>query len=685
MRSSLFGLSLLLLAAPAFAADAPKTSVPKAVNAPKSELDEARHKVYPALVNIAVVFRYYDGGRAQRAPAGGSGVIISPDGYVLTNFHVAGHTTHITCTLSSGESLDAQVVADDPLSDISVLKLRLPPGAKPLPYAVLGNSDDLQVGDPVLAMGNPLMLSSSMTLGIVSNPRRVFTDFTGSEMQDMELDEGEKTGTFTRWIQHDALILPGNSGGPLVNLQGQVIGINELGGNGVGFAIPSNLAKQVFQDVLRYGKVPRGWIGLSVMPVEKLGRTRGALVSSLTPGSPAARAGVQPGDLLLALDGAPVNVRFFEQVPLFYQRVARLPAGHVAHLSLLRNGMPESVAVRVAPLEPALSPEQEFQGMGVTARALTADMALNRHLPDTRGVLVTGVRPGLPFEAAQPPIAADDVIESVNGLPTPNLTAFRHALDSSEHSKTGFPITLIREDENLLAFVKTDTEKTSDDGGELPQAWMGIKTQVLTPEVASAVGLPGLTGFRVTEVYPYTEASKAGLKPGDVLTALNGAALTASHPQDAEDFTHQIEGLSVGDKAQLTVRRGLFSLILPVVLEGTPSAAAQAKTVRSKELEFGVRGITLMDKVTNHWDDAQQGVVVTEVTSGGWASIAGLHTDDLILSLNGQKVADTDAFERVLSALVKTHPKTITVFVRRDTLTHFVFLAPDWSHPAATE
>jgi serine protease Do len=684
----LFGLSLLLTT-PAFVAAAPKISVP---NAPKTELDTARRKVYPALVNIAVVFRYYDGGRAQRAPAGGSGVIISPDGYVLTNFHVAGHTTRITCTLSSGESLDAQVVADDPLSDLSVLKLRRPAALKiPLPYAVLGDSDSLQVGDPVLAMGNPLMLSSSMTLGIVSNPRRVFTDFTGSEMEDMELDEGEKTGTFTRWIQHDALILPGNSGGPLVNLQGQVVGINELGGNGVGFAIPSNLARQVFQDVLHYGKVPRGWIGLSVMPVDKLGRTRGALVSSLTPGSPAARAGVQPGDILLALDGTPVTVRFFEQVPLFYQRVARLPAGHLAHLSLLRNGTLYAASMRVSPLEPSLSPEQEFRGMGVTVRALTSDMALDRHLPDTKGVLVTGVRPGLPFEAAQPPIAADDVIESVNGQPTPDVAAFRRALDGSEKQSSknefqdGFPVALIRQDENLLAFVKTDTDKTAEDGGDLPQAWIGIKTQVLTPEVASAVGLPGQTGFRVSEVYPYTEAAHAGLKPGDVLTALNGAALTAAHPQDAEDFTHLIEALNVGDKAQLTIKRGAAALTVPVVLEATPSAAAQAKTARSKEFEFSVRGIALMDKVTNHWEDAQQGVVVTEVTSGGWASIAGLHTDDLILSINGHKVSNTASFETIVRSVVRAHPKTISVFVRRDVLTHFVFFEPDWSHLAASE
>ena len=243
----------------------------------------------------------------------------------------------------------------------------------------------------------------------------------------------------------------------------------------------------------------------------------------------------------------------------------------------------------------------------------------------------------------------------------------------------------LRKDESLLAFVKTDTDKAADDGGELPQAWMGIKTQVLTPEVASAVGMPGVAGFRVSEVYPYTEASKAGLKPGDVLTSLNGTALTAFRPQDAEDLTHQIEALSVGDKAQLGVRRGADTLTVPVVLEATPDAAAQAKTARSKDFEFSVRGITLMDKVTNHWGDSQQGVVVTDVTSGGWASIAGLHTDDLILSMNGQKVSDAASFEAVLRSVVRAHPKTISVFVRRDVLTHFVFFEPDWTHPAASE
>ena len=663
----------------------------QAGDAPKAQLDEARHKVYPALVNVSVVYRYFSGGRTQRAPAGGSGVIISPDGYVLTNFHVAGHTTHITCTLANGEALDARVVADDPLSDISVLKLSRaarPDPKAPLAYAVLGDSDRLQVGDPVLAMGNPLMLSSSMTLGIVSNTHRVFTDFTGTEMEDMELEGGEKTGTFTRWIQHDALILPGNSGGPLVNMAGEVVGINELGGDGVGFAIPSNLARSVFSDVLHYGRVRRGWLGLSVMPVDKLGRTTGALVSSVTPSSPAARSGVQPGDLLLTLDDDPITVRFFEQVPVFYQRVAGLPIGHSARLRLLRDGKPLALSMPVAPLEPALGAEQEFRGMGVTVRALTSLMALGRHLPDAKGVLVTGVRPGLPFEAAQPPVTEGDVIESVNGLLTPDLAAFRHALDVREKQapkSASFPLSLRRKDETLLSIVKADTDKTPDDGGELPQAWIGIKTQVLTPEVADAMGLPGQTGYRVTEVYPYTEAGKAGLKPGDVVTTLNGSALDASRPQDAADLTHQIEALTVGDKATLGIRRGTETLTLPVTLERTPDSVAQAKVARSKEFEFAVRNITLMDRAGNHWSETQQGALVTEVTSGGWAGIAGLHGDDLVLSLNGHKVSDVASFESVLKDVVRARPKVITVFVRRDALTHFVFIEPDWTRLAASE
>jgi S1-C subfamily serine protease len=169
----LSGLLLSMNCASAIAQ--PPTAPPANGNAMRAEIDQAREKVYPALVNITVVFRYYVQGRTQRAPAGGSGVIISPDGYVITNFHVAGHTTHIVCTLASGEAIEAEDVYDDPLTDLSVLKLKLqsrPDPKAPLAHAELGDSDRLTVGDFVLAMGNPLMLSSSLTTSPATSWRR---------------------------------------------------------------------------------------------------------------------------------------------------------------------------------------------------------------------------------------------------------------------------------------------------------------------------------------------------------------------------------------------------------------------------------------------------------------------------------------------------------------------------------
>lgn len=154
-------------------------------------------------MNISAVTQQFAEGRAMRYPSAGSGVIVSPDGYVLTNFHVAGNSTRLRCTLTTGEVIDADVVAHDPLTDLSVLRLRLAARAKGAPAIVaakLAEREQLEVGEPVLAMGNPFALSSSVTLGIVSNPRRVFTDFTGSELADMDLGGGETTGIFTQWI-----------------------------------------------------------------------------------------------------------------------------------------------------------------------------------------------------------------------------------------------------------------------------------------------------------------------------------------------------------------------------------------------------------------------------------------------------------------------------------------------------
>ncbi|MGE3164528.1 MAG: PDZ domain-containing protein [Planctomycetota bacterium] len=649
----------------------------------RRDIDFAKSKVYPALVNIAVVTQVYSSGRAERFPAAGSGVIVSAAGHILTNFHVAGDTTRITCTLPSGERIDADVVSHDPLTDLSVLKLRLGERLdpnEPLPFATLGNSDLLQVGDYVLAMGNPLTLSSSLTLGVVSNTKRVFTDFTGTEISDQDLGDGEKTGIFTRWIQHDALILPGNSGGPLVNLRGEVVGINELGGSGVGFAIPSGLAAKVLNQVMTFGEVRRGWLGISVLPVDKLGHERGALVSSVVPTSPAHKKGLRPGDIVVRLGKDPVTVRFFEEVPVFYQHVADLAPGRSVKVVYLRDGTEHEVDLDVARMERFVGEQTQVRGLGATLREITAPMALARQMPRTDGVLVTGIRPGYPFEGARPALRTGDVVVSFGGEATPNLVAFQAAYAAAkEKKKTEIPVEILRDDESVVVVVEIKEEEDETRGGELPKAWLGARTQVLTPGVAKALGHEGTRGFRVTEVYPWTKAKEAGLQIGDLIVAVDGDKLQAFREQDAPDLQRIIEDFGIGDKIVFEIRRGNESLALTIEMQDKPAPSQKAKKSEQKEFEFVVREILFMDRVELKLGKDDHGLLVVDATNGGWASYAGLRVKDVLQSINGRPVHDVAGFEATMKSVLDERPPVVSLFVRRGPLTHFIFIEPVWS------
>jgi serine protease Do len=660
------------------------------------EVETAVAAVYPALVNISAVSRDFAEGRAMRFPSAGSGVLVSAAGHILTNFHVAGHSTRIRCTLTDGRIFEADVVAHDPLSDLSVLKLR-GPGGKGSGGAAAGSRSGaaaapeglrparlavdavVAIGDPVLALGNPFALSSSVTLGIVSNAHRVFTDFTGSELSDVALEGGETTGWLTQWIQHDALILPGNSGGPLVNLRGEVIGINELGGGGIGFAIPARVAADVLRKALADGEVRRSFMGFSALPVAKLGRADGALVSSVLPGSPAEKAGLAAGDILLELDGARVEARFFEQVPELYRKVAELPVGAVASLRIERRGERREIFVKTEEMERARGEEAELRRLGISAEELTGPLALARNLRVREGLLVTGLRPGQPAATARPQVQVGDVLIAADGRPVAKLAAMQEILAAPQADKGGaMLLKLLRGGQEILSLVRLPEVRKGRWGGELPRAWLGVLTQVLTPELAEALGRPGTQGFRVSEVYPWTSAEKAGLAVGDLLIALDGEAFDASRPQDADDLRRAVETRRIGETVRLSIVRDGRASEIDVQLESRPAASEETRRSRQEEFEFAVRELTLLDRSDRHWPRDQGGVLVTDVTSGGWAHMAGLRIDDLVLSLNGSGVTDVAAFERLLEEISRARAPLVEVFVRRGSGTHFVFIEPEW-------
>ncbi len=351
---------LLLSALACVGAGASRASESVSATPTRPEIEAAVAAVNPALVKIHVVEVEYNAGREVKTEASGSGAIFSKEGHVITNHHVAGNAKQIICVLADKEEIDADLVGTDPLTDISVLKLR-PLTRREFPTIKFGDSDALRVGDPVLAMGSPLALSQSVTRGIVSNTAMVVPDLFWPLR--FEID-GEDVGSVVRWIGHDAKIAGGNSGGPLVNMQGEVVGINEIS-FGLSGAIPGNLAKTVAEQLRLHGKVERAWLGVDAQPLlRSMDSDRGVLVSGVDPGSPAEKAGIKSGDVLLSIGGQDVNARVPEDLPSFNLLVAGLPIGKETSLVLLRKGAKETIPVTPQERESAWQKERELEAWG---------------------------------------------------------------------------------------------------------------------------------------------------------------------------------------------------------------------------------------------------------------------------------------------------------------------------------
>ncbi|MEA3296366.1 MAG: trypsin-like peptidase domain-containing protein [candidate division Zixibacteria bacterium] len=421
---------------------------------------QARDKVMPAVVHIQPIIKNYRTGELEKQAVVGSGVIFHPDGYVVTNYHVAGRAERIICTLEDKEVVPAEFIGGDPPTDIAVIKLNLEEYEGRISVAEFGDSDSIQVGQYVLAMGSPLSLSRSVSAGVISTCDRYFSS-------DVRLPSGELTGNYNLWIQTDAAINPGNSGGPLVNMAGRVIGINSratIFANNLGFAIPVNVVKAVTGAILRDEKVTRSWIGLHCQALQELEghfraeRNAGVLISSIDPGSPAEEVFLKAGDIILELDGQPVSARFEEELPVFYAAIADHEPGSEIVLKVLSGEQVYQVSVRTRRLGDLQGKDFECSNWGFTVKAITRQMRVDNQLKDTAGVFVIGVKRA--SSAAEGGLHPLDVIVSINNQTITGLPDFISIYNElGMIADKGVLLTVRRGSATRFVVVKTDNRE----------------------------------------------------------------------------------------------------------------------------------------------------------------------------------------------------------------------------------
>lgn len=643
----------------------------------QKEIDSAVDAVRPALVRIHMVSTEDREGREVKEESFGSGVIVSSEGYVVTNHHVAGHAKQISCTLTDKTEMDATLVGTDAATDISVIKLKNDI-KKHFSVATFGDSSALRVGDRVFAMGCPLSLSQSVTMGIVSNTELVMPEMFG----EFSLD-GEDVGSMVRWIGHDAVIQPGNSGGPLVNMNGEVVGINEID-IGLSGAIPGNLAKDISSQIIANGGVKRSWLGISVQSLLKSSKEKvGALVGGVIDGSPASKAGIKSGDILTSIDGKPCSVRFAEEQPVFNLLVANLTPGKEIEIQAIRDGKPITLKVTPTLREPASVRPSELKEWGLCGSNITQMTAKEKKRDGTAGVLVSSTREGGPAAEAKPSIGGGDIITSVDGKPVHNIDDLRKITAEIVVGKTETVPTLVafeRHSDQYLTVVKIGLQDFKDAGLEVSKAWLPVQTQVLSKDMAESMHIVGKTGVRITQVYPNNTAQKAGLKVGDLIIGIDGESIQASEPEDGEVFPTMIREYKIGATPKFTIIRDGKEQTIAAELIASPKLTREMKKHRDESFDLTVRDICFFDRVDQRWPESQAGVLVQTVDEGGWASLGGLSANDLILDVDGGKTSDVAGFETQMKRIKTEKPKTVIFHVKHGIHEKYVEIEPVWSN-----
>lgn len=674
-------LAACLAVAPSVVSADPASS-PSVVAPDARTIAAARDKVLPVVVSILTVREDFKQGEPVLTVSSGSGTVVTPEGHVATNAHVTQKGRSFRVVFADGRELPARLVGTDTLSDLAVLQVQ-PPAPETFAHAKFADTLDLAPGDTVLAMGAPWGLSNSMSAGVVNNPRRLLVSLFDDEADyEDRLGADEPTGRYYAWIQHDAAIAPGNSGGPLVDLSGRIVGVNTRGmifGGDLAFAIPGPDARDVVDALIERGEIKRSHLGFRLRSLKGTGEQRGVLVNSVERGSAAEKAGLRAGDRIVSVDGVAVDALQPVDVPALQRRIAELPIGADVRLGIAQGDKRRELKLTTRAQPEDRGEERAFAPFGASLAELTAAMGRRRNLEGERGLLVTGLRPGGPAAIARPALEAGDLLVRVDGRPVPDLASLEAVAGEPPSEDRPLVIEYRRGPERRIALlVPKHGDQVRVPLPELDKAWSGVEVQPITSSLARELGLPG-PGFRITRVYPGSPLGEAGAKVGDLLTAIDGVALRAANETSDLPFHQRVRDLAVDQKVTVQASRGDQALALDVALRAAPANTASLRTLALTRLRAQTRELGFFDRAARDLPSSQQGVMVDGVEAGGPAGLAHLQRGDIIVRLGKQAVHDLDSLRTALDAALENgNGRVIPVQVLRGAETRILYLERYW-------
>ncbi len=419
-------------------------------------ISEAKATVFPAVVFIKPIVEKYQRGEKEAQEVTGSGVLISAEGDVVTNYHVVEKAVSIRCLLYDGQHFEAEITGTDKETDLALLKLKSAADTAPLPFARFGDSDALKEGDFIMAMGAPWGLNRSVSLGIVSCARRYIPE----------------NSEYSLWIQTDASLNPGNSGGPLVNTNGEVVGINALAGTSGGdiaFAVPSRTVERIVAALKADGKVERSWTGLRLQPLKDFNQNmyfdaeEGVIVAGADPASPAAAAGLAAGDRITAVAGEPLTAVSDVDLPEVRTRLAMLPPDRETQLEVSRNGQVMTIALSPTVKGKVEGDELDLPRWNMTVKSINKFANPDLYFVRQEGIFIFGTK--YPGNAASSGLAANDIITMIDDKPVRTLEeagAVYDAVINAEPKRTRVLVEYVRGAITRTAVLDFSKEYRSD-------------------------------------------------------------------------------------------------------------------------------------------------------------------------------------------------------------------------------